>query len=154
MRTSITRGEAEDIALGMVSFGIPELYHIYEAIYYDDEEALAYHLKIAGIVHGLWFAGYKLAQAWEWFRHSRTIMPFHQALQGKGALIGQFARATAPVTSLLASTYAQSKVWEHIGDPMTGAVHYSGAGTMSGGSMPVMHELPTWRDVQNWWESL
>ncbi len=148
MRTSITRQEAEDIALGMVSFGIPELYHIFEAIYYDDEEALMYHLKIAGIVHGLWFTGYKLVQAWEWFRHGRDVMSFHQAMQGKGALIGQFARATAPVTSLLASTYAQSKVWEHIGDPKTGATHYSQAGTMSGGSMPVVPSDNLWWD--NW----
>ena len=40
----------KDVATGMVSFGIPEMYHLYEAIYYGDEEALAYHLKVTGAV--------------------------------------------------------------------------------------------------------
>ncbi len=144
----------EDVALGMISFGIPELYYIFKAIYDGDEEALAHHLKVAGIVHGIWYTGYQLASAWEYYRHGRDIMSFHAAMQGKGALAGQFVRAIAPISSLILSTYYQNQVWSTIGDPKTGATHYAQAGTMSGGFMPVISELPTWRDVQNWWESL
>ncbi len=85
----------EDLALGMVSFGIPELFHIYEAIYYGDEEALAYHLKVAGIVHGTWYSGYQLARMWEFYRHGRAIMPFHTAMSGKGTLLGRSMRAAS-----------------------------------------------------------
>ena len=101
----------KDVALGMVSFGIPELYHMYEAIYYGDEEALAYHLKVAGMVHGLWYTGYKLASMWELYRHGRTIMPFHEALSGKGTLMGRAIKLSAPVVLAVASASAQSKVW-------------------------------------------
>ncbi len=52
------------------------------------------------------------------------------------------SRAATPLVVLPAaavtSAVAQREVWEEIGDPSTGAVHYSGAGMMTGGSMPVV----------------
>jgi hypothetical protein len=134
----------EDVALGMVSFGIPELYHIFEAIYHGDEEALAYHLKVAGIVHGLWFTGYKLVQAWELFRHGRTAMSFHHAMQGKGALMGQFARsflvspAAIPVLGVAAGV-AYSHILSDPTHPHTrGLVQERKAGVVSFGG-PVFY---------------
>lgn len=90
----------KDVATGMVSFGIPEMYHMYEVIYYGDEEALAYHLKVAGIVHGTWYSAYQLGKMWELYRHGRGILSFHEIMAGKG----QTLRAGA-------SLAARSAVW-------------------------------------------
>ncbi len=79
----------EDVAMGMVSAGLPEAYHISEAIYDRDTEALAYHLKVAGTVHGTWYTGYRLVMLWDLYRHGgKNIMNFHKAMQGVNALRG------------------------------------------------------------------
>ena len=70
----------------------------------------------------------------------------------------QLGWSYGPQIVLVGSTAAQAAVWSEIGDPMTGAVHYSGAGTMSGGSMPVIPgdggHYTTWFNFGDWWESL
>jgi hypothetical protein len=63
---------------------------------------------------------------------------------------------------LAASTILQREYWQDIGDEKTGAIHYSGAGLMTGGSMPVVSGdgrhpnqiLPDWDDLVEWWENL
>jgi hypothetical protein len=54
---------------------------------------------------------------------------------------GQFV-ARHPSVALITSAYLQREVWQEIGDEKTGAVRFAGAGGMSGGSMPVLSELP------------
>ena len=49
----------------------------------------------------------------------------------------------------VSSAQYQSDVWNYIGDPKTGATHYAGAGSMSGGSMPV---VPSDKQWWNTWE--
>ncbi len=84
----------EDVALGMVSAGLPEAYHISKAIYERDTEALAYHLKVAGTVHGTWYTGYRLAILWDLYRHGgKNVISFHKAMQGVNALRGMVATA-------------------------------------------------------------
>ena len=61
---------------------------------------------------------------------------------------------TLALTAAVVSADVQLDTWEDIGDPMTGAVHYSGAGMMSGGSMPV---VPAgWLNLRqsNFWGSM
>lgn len=61
-----------------------------------------------------------------------------------------FLTPTAAVTSAV----AQREVWDEIGDPYTGAIHYSSAGDVgSGGSMPVIHELPSKSGWKSWWDT-
>ncbi len=77
------------------------------------------------------------------------------------SFVGRVAIASAPIAVAAGSAYAQTQVWDEIGDPMTGAVHYSGAGMMSGGSMPVipssgspfLFTSPSWT-LESWWDSL
>jgi hypothetical protein len=102
----------KDVSTGMVSFGIPEMYHIYEAIYYGDEEALAYHLKVAGVVHGTWYSAYQLGKMWELYRHGRGMLSFHEAMAGKGQALRAGASLAArsavwlgPLVGVLAITY-------------------------------------------------
>lgn len=128
---------AWDVATGMPTLGIPEAYHIAEAIYYDDKEALAYHLKVMATVHGIWYTGYQLAKMYEMVVKGRVLgMSFHTAMSHKGALFAQIFKH--PLFLLPASTAAQVIVWDKIGDSKTGAVHYAGGGAMSGGTMPVI----------------
>ncbi len=89
-----------------------------------------------------------------WVRAASRYHDIRMMAQAALPYVGRAVYVSAPIAVAAGSAYAQTQVWDEIGDPMTGAMHYSGAGTMSGGSMPVMHELPTWRDVRNWWESL
>jgi hypothetical protein len=62
---------------------------------------------------------------------------------------------SAPIVLAAGSAGAQAYVWSEIGDSKTGAVHYSSAGMMSGGSMPVvtgtLGDLPTWSDIKSLW---
>ena len=87
---------AYDVGTGMPALGIPEMYHISEAIYEDDMDALKYHMQVAGTVHSLWYGGYQMAKYWELLRHGRSMMPFHTAMSHKGVLIGQIGKAVAP----------------------------------------------------------
>jgi hypothetical protein len=52
------------------------------------------------------------------------------------------SKAATPLVVLpaiaVSSAVAQREVWQEIGDEQTGAVHFAAAGTMSGGSMPVV----------------
>ncbi len=89
-----------------------------------------------------------------WVRAASRYHDMKMMAQAAAPHVVRTAQVAAPIAIAAGSAYAQTQVWDEIGDPMTGAVHYSGAGTMSGGSMPVMNELPTWGDVLNWWESL
>jgi hypothetical protein len=92
----MTRNFAFDVGTGMPTLGIPEMYHIAEAIYDGDEDAIKYHLAVAGTVHSLWYGGYQMAKYWEMIRHGRSIMPFHTAMSHKGALMGQIGKAVLP----------------------------------------------------------
>jgi hypothetical protein len=52
------------------------------------------------------------------------------------------APLAAATIALTTSAVIQREVWQGIGDEMTGAVHFAGGGTMSGGSMPVVNYQP------------
>lgn len=59
-----------------------------------------------------------------------------------------------PPLALLASTKIQYETWQDIGDPMTGAIHYSQAGMMTGSSMPVVQADFSSGDpygFKSWW---
>ncbi len=105
----------EDVALGMVSAGLPEAYHITKAIYERDTEALAYHLKVAGTVHGTWYTAYRLNLLWDLYRHGgKNIISFHKAMQGVNALRGMTASAVAiPALVLTGAYYAGKAAEEH-----------------------------------------
>lgn len=132
-------------------FNIPHLvdsaYRAAYALYYDDD--LSDEDYTALVYAGLWHAPV-------WAAHIAHKMGAFAGYTGGFGYYRSLSMLPMGGLALAATTSAQyqSRVWKEIGDPMTGAVHYSGAGTMSGGSMPVVLELPTWRDVENWWESL
>ncbi len=66
--------------------------------------------------------------------------------------IAKLSWSYGPQIALVASTAAQAAVWSDIGDSKTGAVHYSGAGAMTGGSMPVVpSDKPWWNSWQLPW---
>jgi hypothetical protein len=64
------------------------------------------------------------------------VRAYSSAVRAKNAAL--FAFKFAPQILLVGSAVAQRAVWEEIGDSKTGAVHFAAAGTMSGGSMPVV----------------
>lgn len=69
------------------------------------------------------------------------------------------SRAATPLVVLPAavvtSAVVQREVWQEIGDEKTGAVHFAAAGTMSGGSMPVVTSQDTSSPTGGFtWESI
>jgi hypothetical protein len=59
------------------------------------------------------------------------------------------------VVVVTASAVAQREVWQNIGDEQTGAIHFAGAGGMSGGSMPVVTSQDTSSPTGGFtWESI
>ncbi len=93
-----------------------------------------------------------------WVRAASRYHDMKMMIQAAAPHVARTAYVTAPIALAAGSAYAQTQVWDEIGDPMTGAVHYSGAGTMSGGSMPVIPgdggHHSTWFDLGDWWESV
>jgi hypothetical protein len=66
-----------------------------------------------------------------------------------------FAARFAPQVAIIGSAVAQREVWQQIGDEKTGAVHFAAAGTMSGGSMPVVSSQDTSSPTGGFtWESI
>ncbi len=72
------------------------------------------------------------------------FMTAHIYIVGSEMFIG--APMATSTIALLGSALVQREVWHSIGDDKTGAVHFAAAGTMSGGSMPVVHDLPSRSD--------
>ncbi len=65
-----------------------------------------------------------------------VIRAFGKAQRLRNTVV--FVAKFAPQIALVASAAAQAEVWQEIGDPKTGAVHFAGAGGFIGGSMPVV----------------
>jgi hypothetical protein len=67
----------------------------------------------------------------------------YQNTKATAQVAGRVAYTALPVVVVTASAVAQREVWQNIGDEQTGAIHFSGAGSMSGGSMPVVSSQDT-----------
>ena len=128
-----------DLAGGAFLFGLPDFFHMVEALHDGDTRSAMYYAHVVGSTHALWYFAYRLVSAWDIYRHGgKNLMSFHKIMQGKGALAGQALRSPAmlPVYAV-ESMIKQREVWSDIGDPYTGAMHFSRAGDVgSGGSMP------------------
>lgn len=151
---------ATDFFATFLTGGIHGAFGISEAIAEDDPQEVYYAATIEAMHLSFLYGSLKFLN---WYQGPKYAMTFHQLHRSMGPARAQFVRATVANPAFLpvalgASTAAQVVVWEEIGDPMTGAVHYSGAGTMSGGSMPVIPgdggHHSTWFDFGDWWESL
>jgi len=106
-----------------------------------------YYAKIEAAVLG---TQYGMLQFLNWYQGPKYALSFHHLKAGLS--FGRSQVLQNPVLVAGASAAAQAKTWDTIGDPMTGAIHYSGAGQMSGGSMPsVMMDLDMdWSDIFNY----
>jgi hypothetical protein len=95
----------------------------------------------AAYMPGIGIAGYALVavitgEAAPGFWVRRVVG--YQNTKATVQVAGRFAYAALPVVVITGSAVAQREVWQGIGDQQTGAVHFAAAGTMSGGSMPVV----------------
>ncbi len=146
-----------DYVKGLLTGGITSGYATIHALARGDWEEVAYWFKVEAAVLG---TQYVVLQMMNYLQGAKYAMSFHRAHASMGPARGLILRGifVNPTVQILSSTVAQAYVWDQIGDPMTGATHYSGAGTMSGGSMPVIPgtggDHTTWFDFGDWWESL
>lgn len=95
----------------------------------------------AAYMPGIGIAGYALVakitgEAAPGFWVRRVVG--YQNAKATAQVAGRVAYTALPVVVVTASAVAQREVWQEIGDEQTGAVHFAAAGTMSGGSMPVV----------------
>ena len=77
---------------------------------------------------------------------SRIVGAEGSMLAHIGIIGSEFAKGVpyaAASIALVASAVAQREVWHVIGDEKTGAIHFSGAGGLTGGSMPVVTSQDT-----------
>lgn len=151
-----------DYAKGLLTGGITSGYASLHATARGDWDEVLYWTRVElAVLSTQW----TVLQALNYIQGPKYAMTFHQAHSAMGPARGLFLRAvfSNPIVSSVSSAVAQAYVWSEIGDPMTGAMHYSGAGTMSGGTMPVItggtgdspfkFSSPSWT-LQSWWESL
>ncbi len=96
----------DDYIYGMPSMGIPEMYLLTKAVAENDVDQFKYSLKVSGMVHATWYAGYRLVVAWDLARHAgKNVkgLTYHKAMQYKGAATGmgikRVALATWPVAA-------------------------------------------------------
>jgi hypothetical protein len=81
-----------------------------------------------------------------YFLVSRIVGAEGSMLAHIGIVGSEFASGApfaAASVALVGSAVAQREVWHVIGDEKTGAIHFSGAGGLSGGSMPVVTSQDT-----------
>ena len=124
---------ADDYLNGLIGGGIPSAYHLASAVADGDYEAAMYYAKIEAAVLGTQFGFLTFLN---WYQGPKYATSFHHLKSGLS--FGRSQVLQNPVVIGAASMEAQRQTWESIGDPMTGAIHYSSAGTMSGGSLPVV----------------
>lgn len=67
----------------------------------------------------------------------------YQNTKATAQVLARGAYTAIPLVVITGSAVAQRETWQHIGDEKTGAVHFAAAGTMSGGSMPVVTSQDT-----------
>ena len=150
----------EDYLKGLLTGGISSGYFSLHAVSRGDWDEVAYWTRVElAVLSTQW----TILQVLNYLQGPKYAMSFHRAHASMGPARGLILRAifANPIVSSVSSAAAQAYVWSAIGDSMTGAVHYSGAGTMSGGSMPVVSNddgffkfsSPSWT-LQSWWESL
>lgn len=135
---------AEDYAIGLLGGGLPSTYHLASAIERGDTEAAMYYAGVEAAVLGTQYAFLKFLN---YYQGAKYATSFHHLKSGMS--FGRTRLLQNPVVIGAASMEAQRRTWESIGDSMTGAMRYSGAGTMSGGSMPVVSDRVTMRDIKN-----
>lgn len=91
---------AYDYGTGMLSFGVPELYHATESVYNRDLEGFLYSATLATAVHSTWYGAYYAHRAYDTARHGgKNVknMGFHKTMKHKGAGIGLAARSIWPI---------------------------------------------------------
>lgn len=140
---------AWDYAIGMVGGGIPGALNLSLALYEGDNSKAWYWFKMEASVLA---SQYSMLKFLNWYQGPKYAITFHELKGGMSHFRSVLATKVAPIAVAAASAYAQRETWQSIGDEKTGAIHYSQSGTMSGGSMPVIGELPTWSDVERWWD--
>ncbi len=122
-------------------YNIPHLtdsaYRAAYAAYYDDD--LSDEDYTALVYAGLWHTPVWGAH----IAHKLGAFAGHTGGFGYYRSLSMFPVAGLVLTAVTSAQY-QARVWDEIGDPMTGAMHYSGAGTMSGGSLPVVPSRNRW----------
>ena len=136
-----------DILTGVLTLGIPEAYLMAEAIYYGDEEQFWYSVKVTAAIHGMFYLAWQVNVLWDIFRHGgKNLMSFHKVMQGFSALRGMFWKATVLSTPgvMTGAAVANQFIWDQIGDVKTGSTHWAQAGSMSGGSLPVVPSDDRW----------
>jgi hypothetical protein len=104
------------------------------------------NLVRAAYMPGIGIAGYALVakvtgEAAPGFWVRRVIG--YQNTRATVQVAARVAYTALPVIVVTSSAVAQREVWQEIGDEQTGAVHFAAAGTMSGGSMPVVPSADT-----------
>ncbi len=135
-----TEEYAYGYAKGMVGMGIPDAIGLTIAIAEGDEEEAMFYAQMIGATHLTWYTAWKAVQQYDLLRHgAKNVKPinFHKVMFGVKHLITRAAGGLI-VLAAAGSAIAQNLVWDKIGDPMTGSVHYARAGTMSGNRGPVV----------------
>jgi len=146
-----------DVAHTLVGGGLPATYDMAVAVYEGDEDAFLYALAVEGTGFAALLSGAVLHN-WYSLRWGNpgNVIRLRLVHESVTALRGMVWRTilTNPVVIGGLSAYAQGKTWKSIGDRKTGATHYSGAGTMSGGSMPTVESLDdfTWENLRKEFE--
>ncbi len=140
---------AEDYATGLIGGGLPSAYHLASSLHEGDYEAAMYYAKVEAAVLGTQFSFLKFLN---WYQGPKYATSFHHLKAGMS--FGRSQVLQNPVVIGAASMEAQRRTWESIGDPKTGAIHYSTAGMMSGGSMPVVSDRLISGDVSRGFKNL
>ncbi len=149
-----------DVFTGVFTLGIPEAYHMAEAIYYGDEEQFWYSVKVTATIHSMFYLAYNTVMLWDIFRHGgKNFMSFHKVMQGFSVLRSMFWKAALLSTPgvMTGAAISNQLIWDEIGDVKTGSVHWARAGTMSGGSMPIISgdggDHTTWfPEMRKWFD--
>lgn len=140
---------AEDYATGLIGGGLPSAYHLSSSLYEGDYEAAMYYAKVEAAVLGTQFGFLKFLN---WYQGPKYATSFHHLKAGMS--FGRSQILQNPVVIGAASMEAQRQTWAQIGDPKTGAIHYSTAGMISGGSMPVVSDRVSMKDIKAWYSRL
>ncbi len=126
----------EDYVVSLYTGGIPAYLRIAHALAREDEEEAIYNFKLGLATSATYLSFYWAARFLD-PRYTRSYASFSRNVSTARTL---FVRAVMknPVVWAGAAMVAQRDIWQSIGDEKTGAIHYSAAGSMSGGSMPVV----------------
>ncbi len=145
---------AHDLWISLVGGGFPSAFNLAYALYRGDIESAKYYVTVSASVLG---AQYAILQFLNMVQGPRYAMTFMEFLRGVSTLrtVTAFSVPVLSAGVLAVAADTNNTIWKRIGDQKTGSVYWSQAGDVSsGGSMPVVSDLPTWDDVVQWWDRL